>query len=89
MGNYTALFRPSTFQCVSPTLFWRPHVTETELGDLSQLSLAKTRVRRSRTEGGMCRLNLTREGGRRMVLRRDTVEIGNSSLVVATEDNVA
>jgi hypothetical protein len=31
-----------------------------------------------RPEGGYVDLNLTHEGGRRMVLRRDRVEIGNS-----------
>ena len=31
-----------------------------------------------RPEGGYVDLNLTREGSRRMVLRRDKVEIGNS-----------
>ena len=33
-----------------------------------------------RPQGGYVDLNLTREGGRRMVLRRDRVEIGNSGL---------
>ena len=32
-----------------------------------------------RPEGGHVDLNLTREGGRRMVLRRDRVETGNSA----------
>ncbi len=33
-----------------------------------------------RPEGGYVDLNLTREGGRRTVLRKDEAEIGNSSL---------
>ena len=61
------------------------------VGDEKQAKEASETSQRAamRPEGGYVDLNLTREGSRRMVLRRDRVEIGNSGIILNAAEGSA